>query len=434
MVGKAVRRALSLPTIEEKIADRSMSAVVYWDFEGYLESYQSDLCVSNEYDAYKKIALVRRCINSRAYYTVQRGFETRVYGPDPEVVAQIKRAVDAVNRRVNMDDVLYTTVVKRQIWGKCGWEIARDRQKNIVSLVPLVSTNITPVVNTKTLLIEEYIYQPTGGGQQRRLKPSQVLYFPLNALEVNKAGLSSITPIMSPIKSKLQYERDLLEASKRHWAPIGLFQMDTTSIKGTENKKTAIDNFKSQLKPGQSVVYNQKIEAQVIDLKPDLAAIIRAIEKVDEEIIGNWGIPKALVGREKTTSRAALEAALLALYEGPIGWEQRSIKRLLEAQLYDMIVRDLGYDTDQYRVKHWWIPVVQQDSQLIRALAYSVSKGAMSKREMFGLLNWEVLDPQIPPMKGVDVDAEEEIEDLMDAQQRATPYQDIREFPEEEEQ
>lgn len=429
-----VRRWLSGPTEEEQAeinANRSLSSVVQWDFEGYLEAMTDDMTINSHWDAYKKVALVRRCINSLGYYSVQKGFRTKVTGPDSGIAARIKTVVDAVNRRVNMDDVLYTTIVKRHIWGKSAWEIARDRNRNIVSLVPLQSAKIEPVVDEDTLLIKEYVYTPTKGNP-KTLKVEQVLYFPLDAFEVHKEGLSSIDPVLNPIRSKMLYERDLKESSKRLWAPIGLFQMDTSGIKGTVNKQAAIDGFKNQLKPGQSVVYNSKVEANVIDLKPDLPAIIRAIEKADEEIIGNWGIPKALVGREKTTSRAALEAAILALYQGPVGWEQRSIKRLLEAQLYDRIVRDMGYDTTLYRVKHWWIPVVQQDSQLIRALAYSVSKGAMSKREMFGILNYEVLDPQVPPMKAAEVNAEDEIEDLMDAQKSSTPLDDIREFPEEE--
>lgn len=418
--------------IEETIADRSLSTVVQWDFEGYLDAMSSDMTISTYWDAYKKVALVRRCINSLGYYSVQKGFETRVSGPDEEIVRKIKAAVDAANRRVNMDDILYSSIVKRHIWGRSAWEIAKDSAGNVVSLVALVSANIEPVVNKTTLLIESYDYK-SSSGESKNLPAEKVIYFPLDAFEVHKEGLSSIDPVLNPIRSKLLYERDLTESSKRLWAPIGLFQMDTSGIKGAANKQSAIDGFKNQLKPGVSVVYNSKVEANVIDLKPDLPAIIRAIEKSDEEIIGNWGIPKALVGREKTTSRAALEAAILALYQGPVGWEQRSIKRLLEAQFYDRIVKDMGYDTNLYRVKHWWIPVVQQDSQLIRALAYSVSKGTMSKREMFGILNYEVLDPQIPPLKAAEADAEEEIEDLLDAQGSSDPYGDIREFPEEEE-
>ena len=432
MSASIFKRMLSKgPTPEEVVADRSLSAVVNWDFEGYLAEMTDDMTITTHWDAYKKVSLVRRCINSLGYYSVRAGFETKVNGPNSDVAAKIKEAIDNMNKQINLDDVLYTTIVKRHIWGRAAWEIAKDASGNIASLVPLQSANISPNVNQKTLLIENYTYKPSNG-QERTLKVDQVFYVPLDALEVHKEGISSIDPVLNPIKSKLLYERDLKESSKRLWAPIGLFHMDTSGIKGTENKKSAIETFKAQLKPGQSVVYNSKIEANVIDLKPDLSAIIRAIEKADEEIIGNWGIPKALVGREKTTSRATLEAAILALYQGPVGWEQRSIKRMVEVQLYDAIVKSMGHDPRLYRARHWWVPVVQQDSQFIRALSYAVSKGAMSKREMFGLLNWEVLDPQVPPFKATEVDAEEEIEDLMDAQRTSAPLDDIREFPEEE--
>jgi hypothetical protein len=141
----------------------------------------------------------------------------------------------------------------------------------------------------------------------------------------------------------------------------------------------------------------------VVDLKPDLNAIIKAIEKVDEEIIGNWGIPKMLLGREKTTMRASLEAALTALYEGPIGFEQLYFRRALEKQWYDLIVRKMGYDPFVYRVKHQWTNAAPIDYQLLRACTYAGVNGMMTKEEMFDIMDIEqyMKSPQtLPPKSG----------------------------------
>jgi hypothetical protein len=395
---EAVRRTLG-QRLTGKYPDNGRALSTIWNVESMLTIENDDITVNTLYDGYKKVSIVRRSINSVGYYTVRKGFRTSVTGPSADICKKIKEKVDLINRLVNMDNALYTTVIKRHIYGACGWEIAKDSEGNIASLVPLISSNITPVVNEKTLEINYYIYRTVGG--ERILKPNEVLYFALDSMEVDKTGISSIATVMSPIKSKLLYERDLKESSKRHWAPIGLFCMDTSDIRGQAEKATAMNSFRDQLKPGQSVIYNKKIEAKVIDLKPDLMAIIRSIEKCDEEIIGNWGIPKTLLGREKTTTRATLDAALLALYQGPVGWEQLFMRRNLEKQWYDNIVRSMGQDPFVYRVKHQWVEAAPIDYQLLRACTYAVANGTMTKREMFRILDIEqyMLDAQIMPPK-----------------------------------
>lgn len=386
--------------------ERALGSTVYWSMEDILglEANNEDITINSLYDAFKKVSIVRRSITSVGFYTVRKGFRTSVTGPDdsPETLAickKIKANIDRINRIVNMDNALYTSVIKRHTWGRCGWEIAMDSKANIASLVPLISNNIKPNVNEDTLQIDSYTYKSSAAA--RTLKPDEVLYFALDSLEIDRQGISSIQTVMNPIKAKMLYERDLKEASKRHWAPIGLFQMDTSDIKGQTEKMAAMTAFKDQLKPGQSIVYNKKIEAKVVDLKPDILAIIKAIEKVDEEIIGNWGIPKMLLGREKTTMRASLEAALLALYEGPIGWEQLFLRRELERQWYDLIVRKMGYDPYVYRAKHQWTKAAPIDYQLLRACAYAAANGLMTKEEMFDIMDIDqyMKDPQILPPK-----------------------------------
>jgi len=402
MTEVVMQRSLS-QRIRGVYPERALGNTVYWSMEEMLRTdvNNEDITVHDVYDAFKKVSIVRRSITSVGFYTVRKGFQTEVTGPKASICEKIKEMVDKINRIVNLDNVLYTSVVKRQVWGKCAWEIAPDNQENIASLVPLVSNNIHPVVNSETLAIEYFVYRTNQG--ERKLLPDDILYFNLDSLELDQEGISSIQTVMGPIKSKMLYERDLKEASKRHWAPIGLFQMDTADIRGQSEKTAAMIAFKDQLKPGQSVVYNKKIEAKVVDLKPDLGAIIRAIEKVDEEIIGNWGIPKMLLGREKTTMRASLEAALIALYDGPIGFEQLYFRRALERQWYDLIVRKMGYDPFVYRVKHQWTNAAPIDYQLLRACTYAGVNGMMTKEEMFDIMNIEqyMKSPQtLPPKSG----------------------------------
>ena len=69
----------------------------------------------------------------------------------------------------------------------------------------------------------------------------------------------------------------------------------------------AIDDHVAQVKPGKSIVTNQKIQVQVVDLKPDISGLIQALEYCDYEVVGNFRIPRFLIGREKQVNRATAE-------------------------------------------------------------------------------------------------------------------------------
>lgn len=354
---------------------------------------------SSVYDVYKRVPLVRQCINMIAHFTTRRGFDTHVEAltnkKDEQDMKLIKRHVDTINRRVNLDLALYIATIKREIWGRAGYEIVRDENKNIVMLLPLASTTLKPHIDKTTMQIDYYKYTDEQGDKQ--LDPQDVQYFVRDPLSYDKLGISAIEPLQTTVKLKANLEKDLLEAAKRLWAPIGLFQVDTSHVMGPDEKEKELRKFSDKLKPGQSVIYNKAVEGKVVDLKPDLTALVRAIEKADEEIIGNWGIPKALVSREKTLSKATLEFALRALYDSTIEGMQRHLKREIETQLYKYIIDDLNF-TELYRIRHVWKPTSFHDPELVRAMAYAVAKGAMTRREMFTILGWDMLDePTLTP-------------------------------------
>lgn len=345
------------------------------------ESWSEDLV--NNIDAYTKVALVRSCINLLAHFGTQKGFRT-IIKPQNE---EIKNYIDGVNAQVNMDDFIYKMIIKREIDGRAGGEIVTDGNGNVTSLIPLVGSKIKPKINEETFEVEKYEYV---GAIDGGYDVEDILYFTLNSLKSDRLGISAIDAIKTVLKLKRNLEKDLLESSKRLWAPVGFFEMDTTGIVGSEAKKAAIDNFKAMIKPGQSVVHNSKVKETIIDLKPDINGLVRAIEKADEEIMGNWGIPKALLAREKTLTKSTLEFSLKALWEGPIASIQRYFRRELESQWYPRILemRQKGL-SERFKIKHIFNPIAVFDPQLIMSLAKAVDGGIITKEDFFNIVGWE---------------------------------------------
>lgn len=350
--------------------------------------------LTSNMDAYKKVALVRACINLLAHFSTQKGFRT-ILEPENE---EIKKYIDKTNERVNMDHALYLAIIRREIDGRSAFEIVNDTgKKNVMSLLPLVGSQVRPIINPKTFEIEKFKYIGTEKGEY---SPEDILYFTLNALTTKQLGNSAIDAIKVVLKLKRNLEKDLLEASKRLWAPVGLFKLDTTMIMGADKKRAAVSNFKKEIKPGQSIVHNQAVEAKIIDLKPDINGLVRAIEKADEEIMGNWGIPKALLAREKTLTKSTLEFSLKALWEGPVASIQRYFRRELERQWYPQLLemKQKGL-SEQYKVKHIFNPIAVFDPQLVLSLAKAVEAGVIARDDFFRIIGWEpdMMEQPLPP-------------------------------------
>ena len=105
--------------------------------------------------------------------------------------------------------------------------------------------------------------------------------------------------------------------------------------------------------------------------------------------MGTWGIPKALLSREKTLTKATLQYSLKALYEGPVASVQRVFRDALENQWYPEVLRSLGYDPKETWIKHVWNPVGEVDSELLKALVKGVKDEVIPKQKLFEVMGWE---------------------------------------------
>lgn len=349
--------------------------------------------LNNNIDAYRKVALVRSCINLLAHFSTQKGFRTIVEPHNDGV----KKYIDDVNARVNLDNVIYLSIIRREIDGRAGHEIVTDGNKNVTSLLMLIGSRLAPVIDPKTFEIEKFKYAGADGGEYN---VEELLYFTLNAITNRQLGLSAIEAIRTVLKLKRNLEKDLLEASKRLWAPFGMFKIDTSMIVDPVKKTEAITSFKNTIKPGQSIVHNQGVEGKVYDMKPDINGLVRAIEKADEEIMGNWGIPKALLAREKTLTKSTLEFSLKALWMGPVAGIQRYYRRELEKQWYPRILEMKNPAwAKTYKVKHIFNPIAVFDPQLILSLARAAAEGLIEVEDFYSILGWEPDQVELRPDK-----------------------------------
>lgn len=303
---------------------------------------------------YRRESLVRQCLNILAYFTVHTGFRVSVRG---RRTSNFAKYVEQKLIDINLSDAIYVGLIGKKIWGHFGFEIVRTAKKEIVQLLPLFPPErLVPVIDANNVLTG-FEFTPSGASSPIKYKPNEILYFIETSFDSGMGGLSAIEPIVNPCALKRELYDDLREAAKRLWAPIGVFSMDTTALKTAKEVENALNEFKDQMEPGKPVVTNQSVTGQFFNAMPDVERIVRAIEKVDEEIMGNFGIPKALVARERTMNRATLEYSLQALYQSQVEGLQQYMAREIQLQLLNLL-KDEYHDgnKDDIVVEIIWNP------------------------------------------------------------------------------
>jgi len=100
--------------------------------------------MNQDYRWFRQDELTRKCITTNAYFATANGFETILEAETPEQYAVIKEKIDEVNRRVNLDKVLYDAQIKRSIHGRAAYEVVRDGRGLPERLLLLQSPKIKP--------------------------------------------------------------------------------------------------------------------------------------------------------------------------------------------------------------------------------------------------------------------------------------------------
>ena len=84
-----------------------------------------------------------------------------------------------------------------------------------------------------------------------------------------------------------------------------------------------IDTHIASLRPGKHIATDNRWVIQVIDLKPDLQSLVAVKNDLDQEIIGNFQVPKFILNRTEQVNRATSYTQLESFVDGPITDIQR---------------------------------------------------------------------------------------------------------------
>jgi hypothetical protein len=352
-----------------------------------------------DYRWFRQDELVRRCVLVNAFFaTMAAGFETVLEEARPGVDAGdyefIKEQVDAVNRRVNLDQVLFVAQVKRSVYGKAGFEIVQGEDGYPAWLLSLQSPRLRPNLDADWGLTG-FRYE----GRDGFYGPDDVLFFANLQLEADLEGLSDVEPIRDVCRARHSLLReDFSEIVRTLWAPYTILQADTSGLSEEETTRT-MEELVSVARAGKSIVVNESVTPTVVNVTPEIGGLCSLLERLDQAIVGNFGTPRFLLGRP-IENRATAYAELEAYVRGSVAHIQRYFKREVERQWYDRLAREVllgeGVVGEEMpvRVKHVWNPVraadVYEMAKAVAALWGSHGMGALSGRleKVWEMMGW----------------------------------------------
>lgn len=315
---------------------------------------------TTNFDLYKKNFLIRGAIDSLAEWTGKEGFETVLesaldasFPSEEEKQAFLERAeyqeakayVDNVNKNADLDTAIVRAVTWAKIEGRAPFEIVFKRpddpwgnENPPVRLNPLTPTMVEPNIDPDTWAITSYDYS----GKKAFYDPGELLYFVNSDLVDDRKGMSAIEPVMGEAQLDTRIIReDLLEAATTLWAGVVVWLLDLDKCKGMTPAQIDkfIEDHLSRLKPGKHLATDNRWSAIPVTMDVHVERLLEISERMERRILGNFKVPRFIMNLEKDINRATAYAAFEAFIQGPIGKIQQWLKRDIERQWYDPLVR-----------------------------------------------------------------------------------------------
>jgi len=357
--------------------------------------------MDRNYRWFRQDGLTRKCVLTNAFFaTMTAGFETVLEATSEDVdiedYAFVKEGIDEFNKRVNLDLALFVAQVKRSIYGKAGFEIVLNEDETPAWLLSLQSPKLKPKLDENWNLTG-YNYE----GKQGFYKPREVLYFVNIPLEADREGISDIEGVIDACQARHELlGENFPEIVRTLWAPYVILKANTAGLSKEEADKV-LDDLAATARAGKSISVNESVEAIVVNLTPDIKGLKGLKEDLDQEIIGNFGTPRFLLGRP-IENRATAYAELEAYVSGPLTHIQRFFKREIEAQWYDRWTRKILEDEDKavpedkqprVLVKHRWNKIRTVDLiEWAKAVAILWSRGdgplGGRHKKVWDLMGW----------------------------------------------
>ena len=326
-------------------------------------------------DAYVKDPACGAFVDFLADQTVGMGFYTTC-AKDYDKANEAKEAVDEFGEYVNLDGLLQIGTREIVAAGNSFWE--KIEPSNLVDLRILPLSSISSIKRDVQGNVQAFVQSATYGGKS--LEAKRITHFRWNPVNQEPFGRGILQSLLeefdigssekrtSFIKMKARIENIMPKIIEKYAGPDEVW-----SIPGAKDDtaSTLQSLLKKKPKEGARFVWNGKEPATISTVQVDPRSRFEAyIDHIMGQInMGGQSPVSALLVDPKYATKATAETAA-ALVERKVMALQRFIKRTIEKEVFDPVVKQAGLDPQKAAVRlNWGMPEKPDINALLPILA-----------------------------------------------------------------
>ena len=339
-------------------------------------SKASDITFEDVLNAYVKDPACSAFVDFLADQTVGMGFYTSCANIEEYGDAEkAKEAVDHFCEQVNLDEMLQVTAREIVASGNSFWEKIEPSRLVNLKIVPL--TSIDKIKRDSQGNVLGYVQSFSDGG--KTLQPERIIHFRWNPVNQEPFGRGILRSLLEPmtvngetrmsfLEMKARVENIMPKIFEKYAGPDEIW-----SIPGArdDTASTLQNLLRKKPKEGARFVWSGKEAATISTVQVDPRARYEAyVNHIMGQInMGGQSPVSALLVDPRYATKATAETAA-AFVERKVMALQRFIKRIIEKEVFDPIVKQAGYDPQKAAVRlNWGLPEKPDINALLPVLA-----------------------------------------------------------------
>jgi len=360
---------------------------------------------SDYVDSYLKDPSCKAFVDFLADQVVGMGFYTTA-NEEYANAAEAKSAVDEFCEAVNLDMMLQIGTREIIATGNSFWEKIEPERLETLRILPL--TSIDKIKRDPQGNVQGYVQTASYGG--KTLEPGRIIHFKWNPVNCEAFGTGILRPLleelsfngetrMSFLEMKARIEKLLVEIFERYSGPDELWVFREVADDRLAEYQSMIKN---KPKAGARFVYNKEADVKTIQIDPRTQFQAYLDHILGQVNMGGQSPVSSLMISPDYLTKATAESAM-DLADRKVLSTQRYQKRMIEAEIFDPVVEQAGYDPIQAGVRlNWGMP--EKPEIIIADLIKAADLGLIRADEFRTIMKksgWELTEPEVKQSQAV---------------------------------
>ena len=310
--------------------------------------------------AYVKDPSCTAFVDFLADQIVGMGFYTTANKNYPQA-EEAKGAVDEFCEQINLDGLLHVGSREVVATGNSFWEKLEPEKLVDLRILPL--TSIDRIKRDSKGNVFSYVQTPQYGGQT--IDSDRIIHFRWNPVNCEAFGTGVLRSLLermaipggttriSFLEMKARMEKILPEIFEKYAGPDELWVLEGIDDARLASYQNLIMN---RPKAGARFVYNRQADIKTVQIDPRTRFDSYLEHVMGQVNMGGQSPVSSLMISPNYLTKASSESAM-SLIDRKVISCQRFFKRILEKEIFDVVLTQVGYDPIQAQVRlNWGVP------------------------------------------------------------------------------